>query len=172
MFIYSAALPAGPFANTPHWSEDFDQPGTSRPMPDYWQLFQEPDPANSWTEVNNSQAALRNNGVAIGVPVWTIFDNMLPPNILSGLEQQGESPTDYLQRRGGSPFFHESPCFSSHLRKRFSMRMANLTTSGRRNKSSDALSSSVELSVMCHLVIKRKFFTLKASCADVSTAAE
>jgi hypothetical protein len=103
--IYSTALPSGPFANTPHWSENFDQPGTSRPMPDYWQLFQEPDPANSWTEVSNSRAALRNSGVAIGVPVWVIFDDMLPLSILSGLEQEGESPTDYLQRRGGSPFF-------------------------------------------------------------------
>jgi hypothetical protein len=101
---YSAALPPGPFANTPHWSEDFNQPETL----DYWHLIQIPDPLNSWTEIINSQVALRNNGNAIGVPVWAIFDDMLPIDILSSLEQERETPEDYLQTRGGSPFYPPS----------------------------------------------------------------
>jgi hypothetical protein len=102
---YSIILPPGPFANSPHWSEDFDQPGTVGPMPDYWQLVQDPDPASAWTEVISSQVALRNNGFAVGVPVWAIFDDILPDDILAGLEVGPESPLDYLRRRGGSPFF-------------------------------------------------------------------
>lgn len=74
-------------------------------MPDYWELIQDPDPISSWTEVNSSQAALKNNGVALGVPVWAIFDDMLPIDILSTFEEGRESPADYLRRRGGSPFF-------------------------------------------------------------------
>jgi hypothetical protein len=100
--VYSNALPAGPFANTPHWNEDFDQPDAL----DYWHLIQNPDPLNAWTELSNSQAALRNSGWAIGVPVWAIFDDMLPS--ISGLEQGRESPEDYLRRRGGSPFYPAS----------------------------------------------------------------
>jgi hypothetical protein len=66
-------------------------------------LIQNPDLPNSWTEINNSQVALRNNGNAIGVPVWAIFDDMLP--LISGLGKGREAPEDYLQRRGGSPFY-------------------------------------------------------------------
>lgn len=74
-------------------------------MPDYWQLIQNPDPANTWTEVEDSRAALRNNGFATGVPVWAIFDDMLPVDILSEPEAGRETPDEYRQRRGGSPFF-------------------------------------------------------------------
>lgn len=103
--FYSTALPPGPFANTAHWSEDFD----GSQMPTYWQRLFNPDPASAWTEVNSSQAVLRNDGSAIGVPVWAIFDDMLPVNILGGLEAAGESPEDYLRRRGGSPFVPSPP---------------------------------------------------------------
>ncbi len=106
--IYSAALPSGPFQNTPHWSEDFDQMDTGEPLLDYWQLIQSPDPFNAWTELGDSQVSLRNNGQAIGVPVWAIFDDMLPITILSGLEEGRESSQDYLRRRGGSPFYPDS----------------------------------------------------------------
>jgi len=106
--MYSAALPAGPFQNTPHWSEDFDQPERDNRPPDYWQLIQNPDPANAWTELGDSQVALRNNGAAAGVPVWAIFDDMLPIDILSGLEEGRETPQDYLRRRGGSPFYPDA----------------------------------------------------------------
>ncbi len=95
---FSAALPAGPFANTPHWSEDFETSGGLV----YWQLIQNPDPGHSWTEVREGWAGLRNDDQARGVPVWAIFDDMLPVNIL-GLEEGRESPADYLRRRGGSP---------------------------------------------------------------------
>lgn len=98
--LYSAALPPGPFANTPHWSEDFD----GSIMPTYWQQIYNPDPDSAWTEVSQSQAALRNDGSAVGVPVWAIFDDMLPIDILGGLAAGRESPLDYLRRRGGSPF--------------------------------------------------------------------
>lgn len=103
--VYSAALPAGPFQNTPHWSEDFDDLEPENLPPDYWQLIQNPDPLNAWTELGASQVALRNNGTATGVPVWAIFDDMLPVDILAGLEEERESPLEYLHRRGGSPFY-------------------------------------------------------------------
>jgi len=98
---YSSALPPGPFANTPYWHEDFE--GTT--IADYWQLIQAPDPTHSWTAVENSYAAILNDGYATGVPVWAIFDDMLPDDILSTSGDVGESPLDYLRRRGGSPFF-------------------------------------------------------------------
>jgi hypothetical protein len=98
---YSSALPPGPFANTPYWNEDFE--GTT--MPDSWQLIQDPDPAHSWTVVESSYTAILNDGSATGVPVWAIFDDVLPADILSAWEGAGESPLDYLRRRGGSPFF-------------------------------------------------------------------
>jgi hypothetical protein len=100
---YSSALPTGPFANTPHWHEDFE----GATMPDYWQLIQNPDPTHSRTVVGNSYAAILNDddGSAIGVPVWAIFDDLLPVEISSISTQAGESPLDYLRRRGGSPFF-------------------------------------------------------------------
>lgn len=98
---FSAALPAGPFANAPYWSEHF----SGGDMPAYWQRVFNPDPGSSWTEVGNSQAKLKNDGNATGVPVWAIFDDMLPIDILGGLEIGRESPADYLQRRGGSPFW-------------------------------------------------------------------
>jgi len=99
--VYSAALPDGPFANTPHWSEHFD--GISH-MPDYWNLVLDFDPDNAWTTVENSQAKTLNNGTAEGVPVWAIYDDMLPLDIFSTQQQQErESPQEYLQRRGGSP---------------------------------------------------------------------
>jgi hypothetical protein len=101
---YSSLLPAGPFANTPYWSEDFV--GTA--MPDYWQLIQDPDPAHSWTIVENSHVALLNDNSATGVPVWAIFDDMLPIDILPAL--------DYLRRRGGSPFFPEGDEVSASAR--------------------------------------------------------
>jgi hypothetical protein len=96
---YSSALPTGPFANTPHWNEDFE--GST--MPDYWQLIQDPDPSDAWTVVENSYAAILNDGSAIGVPVWVIFDDILPVEISSISTRVGESPLDYLLRRGGSP---------------------------------------------------------------------
>jgi hypothetical protein len=102
---FSTALPAGPFANTPHWSEHFN--GSA--MPAYWQRVFNPDPGSSWTEVGNSQASLRNDGSATGVPVWAIFDDMLPLHILGGLEAGRETPADYLRRRGGSPFWTSPP---------------------------------------------------------------
>lgn len=98
---YSSVLPAGPFANTPHWAEDFG----GMAMPDYWQKVHNPDPAHSWTVVENSYAAIINDGASIGVPVWAIFDDMLPVDILSLSIGTGESPIDYLLQRGGSPFF-------------------------------------------------------------------
>ncbi len=98
--VYSGALPTGPFANTPHWSEEFE--GNS--MPDPWHLIQNPDPANAWTTVEGSNAKLLNNGWAEGVPVWAIFDDMLPVDILSESETVRESPDVYLRRRGGSLF--------------------------------------------------------------------
>ena len=94
------ALPPGPFANTPYWSEDFD--GTA--MPAYWQLVQNADPVHSWTEVGQGVAALLNDGMATGVPVWGIFDDMLPETILSPVNPLGESPLAYLRQRGGSVF--------------------------------------------------------------------
>lgn len=102
---FSAALPTGPFANTPHWSEHF----SGSEMPTYWQRVYNPDPSSAWTEVGNSQASLKNDGSATGVPVWAIFDDMLPLNILGGLEIGRESPADYLRRRGGSPFWTPPP---------------------------------------------------------------
>jgi len=98
---YSSALPDGPFANTPYWNEDF----WGAAMPDYWQLVHNPDPGHSWTAVETSYAAILNDGFATGVPVWAIFDDMLPADILSGAGEGGESPLDYLRRRGGSPLF-------------------------------------------------------------------
>ena len=100
---YSASLPAGPFFNTPYWSEDF----TGTAMPSYWQQTQDPDPAHSWTEVEESHAAILNDGFATGVPVWAIFDDMLPDDILSLGVGAGEAAGDYLHRRGGSPLFPE-----------------------------------------------------------------
>jgi hypothetical protein len=41
------------------------------------------------------------------VPVWAIFDDMLPLEILSLPPDDRESPADYLRRRGGSPFIPE-----------------------------------------------------------------
>ncbi len=102
--LISAQLPDGPFRHTPHWSEDFDQSGSTQIPPNDWQLVQNPDPADSWTKLENSQVSLENNGEATGVPVWAIFDDILPVNILS-LTDGTESPLDYLQQRGGSPFF-------------------------------------------------------------------
>jgi hypothetical protein len=99
--VYSTALPPGPFANTPHWSEDFD--GISS-MPDYWYQVFEGEQDKSWTAVYSSLAALLNNGAATRVPVWAIFDDMLSMDILSWPEEERESPADYLRRRGGSPF--------------------------------------------------------------------
>jgi hypothetical protein len=101
---YSSALPAGPFSNTPHWAEDFDAAGT---MPAGWIQVSNPDPGNAWTTVMNSRAMLENNGWAVGVPVWAIFDDVLPPSVLATGDRDppgGESPADYLQRRGGGPF--------------------------------------------------------------------
>jgi hypothetical protein len=98
---YSSLLPAGPFANTPFWSEDFE--GTA--MPDDWQLIQNPDPAHSWTAVDHGYAALLNDDFATGVPVWAIFDDILPDDLFVVPAGAGESPLDYLRRRGGSPFF-------------------------------------------------------------------
>jgi hypothetical protein len=98
---YSSLLPAGPFANTPYWHEDFA--GTA--MPAYWQRVQNPDPAHSWTVVRDSYVALLNDDFARGVPVWAIFDDMLSGDILVAPAGAGESPLDYLRRRGGSPFF-------------------------------------------------------------------
>jgi len=103
--IYSTALPTGPFRHTPHWDEDFDQPGLDQLLPDQWQLIQDPDPYNSWTELDDGQAKLLNNGSAIGVPVWAVFDDMLPITILSDQTGEQESPEEYLRRRGGSPFW-------------------------------------------------------------------
>ncbi len=99
---YAAQLPAGPFANTPHWVENFDDLST---MPISWTQITNPDPANSWTVVENGYAKLLNSGWAGGVPVWAVFDEALPVTILA--EQTGserESPAEYLARRGGSPF--------------------------------------------------------------------
>ena len=96
---YSLALPSGPFANTPYWVEDFE----GSVMPDYWQLIQNPDPPHSWTVVEESYVAILNDGAATGVPVWAIFDDLLPDDILRVTGEAGESPLDYLRRRGGSP---------------------------------------------------------------------
>ncbi|GAB4427695.1 MAG: hypothetical protein Kow0031_07790 [Anaerolineae bacterium] len=105
--LYSAALPPGPFANTPHWSEDFD----GSVMPPYWTQVANPDPGASWTAVDGSAAQLLNNGWAAGVPVWAIFDDMLSPEVLE-VEPDGprrESPVEYLRRRGGSPLLPDDP---------------------------------------------------------------
>jgi hypothetical protein len=98
---FSSVLPRGPFANTPYWSEHFG----GAAMPGYWQRIQDPDPLHAWTAVQDSYAALLNDDFATGVPVWAIFDDLLPDDILSVSEGAGESPLDYLRRRGGSPFF-------------------------------------------------------------------
>ncbi len=98
---YSTVLPPGPFANTPHWNDDFA--GTA--MPGYWQLVHDPDPSHSWTVVEKSYVAVLNDGGATGVPVWAIFDDLLPDDILSASAAPGKSPLDYLNQRGGSPFF-------------------------------------------------------------------
>jgi hypothetical protein len=98
---YSSVLPPGPFANTPYWNEDFQ----GAAMPDYWQLVQDPDPTHAWTAVETGYAAILNDGFATGVPVWAIFDDMLPDDILSASEEGDEGPLDYLRRRGGSPFY-------------------------------------------------------------------
>lgn len=100
---YSAALPSGPFANTPYWSEDFDQAA----MPDYWTQVRNPDPANAWTEVNSGAAHLKNNGQATATPVWAIFDDLVPLSILS---TQAEASLAYLSQRGEA-----SPLFSDDL---------------------------------------------------------
>lgn len=98
---YTSFLPAGPFANTPHWSEEFD----GATMPAYWNLALDHDPANAWTMFGDGAVTIDNNGHATGVPVWAIFDDMLPADILSVPPTTGpESPEDYLRRRGGSPF--------------------------------------------------------------------
>jgi hypothetical protein len=105
---YSRVLPPGPFANAPYWSEEFA--GTA--MPDYWQLVQDPDWAHSWTEVGDDMVAVLNDGMAIGVPVWAIFDDMMPEGVPAGPVPAGlvpagarrESPLEYLAQRGGSPF--------------------------------------------------------------------
>jgi hypothetical protein len=74
-------------------------------MPAGWHQVADPDPANSWTVVADSRARLENNGQAAGVPVWGVFDDVLPVSILSIEGEAGrESPADYLRRRGGSPF--------------------------------------------------------------------
>jgi hypothetical protein len=104
---YSAALPAGPFANTPHWSEDFNAAGA---MPSGWTQVCNPDPGASWTAVEHSAAKLLNNGWATGVPVWAVFDDMLSPEILEVPDgQPRESPADYLRRRGGNPLLPDDP---------------------------------------------------------------
>jgi hypothetical protein len=70
-------LPAGPFANTPHWSEEFDD--SNGAMPSYWHLLVNHDPVNSKTTVQDRHAALLSNNRATGVPVWGVVDDMLPP---------------------------------------------------------------------------------------------
>lgn len=108
---YSEALPPGPFANTPHWSEDF---APLNEMPPDWTLVLYPDPANAWTTVENSYAKLLNNGWAAGVPVWAVFDDMLPVEILAAGPGDGrETPAEYLRRRGGSPFIPDADDLSS-----------------------------------------------------------
>ena len=111
---YSDALPSGPFANTPHWSEDFT--GLNQ-MPEYWHQVHYTDPVNSWTAVESGYAKLLNNGQATGVPVWAIFDDVLPVDILSvQQENQRESPEEYLQRRGGWPLLPNSGRFRHNCR--------------------------------------------------------
>ncbi len=93
---YVDQLPPGPFANTPYWSEDFDQ-GTGE-MPGYWQLILDNDPANSWTEVRDGRAWIRNGGQATAVPVWGLPDDLLPDHILSGPgPKPGPSASPLLQ---------------------------------------------------------------------------
>jgi hypothetical protein len=114
---YSRVLPSGPFANTPYWSEEFQ--GTA--MPAYWQLVQDPDPFHSWTQVGDDAVAILNDGMAIRVPVWGIFDDMLPE---SGMPQSlqspgappGESPLEYLSQRGGSPFVAQTDAMPAYSR--------------------------------------------------------
>jgi hypothetical protein len=97
---YSSVLPDGPFLNTPYWSEDFE----GAVMPDYWQLIQNPDPAHSWTAVENSYAAILNDSYSTGVPIWAIFDDGLPVDILSVFAEADQDSLEYLRQRGGSPF--------------------------------------------------------------------
>lgn len=90
--IYSSQLPPGPFANTPHWFEDFD--GDSRAMPSNWRLLLDNDPRNSQTNVDASHAVISNNGDATGVPVWGIYDDLrqfVPP--------AGRGAARYLDQR-------------------------------------------------------------------------
>ncbi|MEZ4831346.1 MAG: hypothetical protein R2873_04950 [Caldilineaceae bacterium] len=79
--VYSTQLPPGPFANTPHWAEDFD--GDDATMPSYWRLLLDNDPENSDTDVADSHAVISNDGNATAVPVWGIYDDLrrfvLPP---------------------------------------------------------------------------------------------
>src|SRR5690606_23368098 len=91
--IYSAQLPAGPFAHTPHWSEDFDN--STGAMPSYWNLLVNHDPANSSTRVANDHAAILSNDRATGVPVWGIVDDVLPATHLLAQSDWG----DYFSRR-------------------------------------------------------------------------
>jgi hypothetical protein len=65
-------------------------------------LISNPDPGHSWTEVKDGWVGLKNDGWGRGVPVWAIFDDVLPMSIL-GTSEQGESPAEYLGRRGGAP---------------------------------------------------------------------
>jgi hypothetical protein len=101
---YSRVLPSGPFANTPYWSEDFNGPA----MPAYWQLVQNADPVHSWTEVKSGYAAILNDGMSTGVPVWAIYDDMLAPPPPMPASAPGDSPLDYLRQRGGSVFAPEA----------------------------------------------------------------
>lgn len=98
---YAAALPPGPFDPTPYWAEDFDE------EPNYWQLMAHPDPLNSWTYVADSAVTIDNNGQATGVPVWAIYDDLLPTSTITAqtisAADARETPAEYLERRGGNP---------------------------------------------------------------------
>lgn len=115
---YSAALPPGPFANTPYWSEDFNQAA----MPGYWTRVLNPDPVNAWTEVKNGAVRLRNNGHATATPVWAIFDDLLPLTILS---TQAESPLTYLNQRRESSLLFPDGLSSMAVYPRFNWRPNN-----------------------------------------------
>lgn len=110
---YAQQLPAGPFANTPYWSEDFDD--TPGRMPGYWQLLLNHDPDNAWTEVASGKASIKNNGQAAGVPVWGVADDMLPASILSIPDRHTPQGT-YLAQRNTPPL---TPLLASPSRARF-----------------------------------------------------
>ncbi len=99
---YTGLLPAGPFANTPYWHEDFD--GGDSAMPDYWRLLADNDPDSTDTVVSHSHATISNNGTARAVPVWGIYDD---------LRLYVETPTGaesaYLAERAQSNTAHTAP---------------------------------------------------------------